>query len=209
MSSLEEHAPFVIVQRREDTPPIVSPVTFDAGEFTLLTTAVPEFTLHSPTPTIGALPANVAEVALHKLKSKPAFAGVGGALTVILTVDVLIEQVPLLILHCNTAVVPTTKPFTDEVGEERAAMVALPLKTVHVPTPVTGVLAFKVVVVILQRIWFGPALAVVGGASMVIFTVSLETQGPLVIVHTKVFTPALKFNAVAEGFAGVPMVALP
>ena len=50
------------------------------------------------------------------------------------------EQDPLVIVHFKTALVPTGTPATDDVGDNGLAIVAVPLNTLHVPTPTVGVL---------------------------------------------------------------------
>ena len=78
---------------------------------------------------------------------------------VITTSSVEGVQGGLEIVHRKMAVPP--KPVTPEVGEVRVVMVAVPDTTLHAPVPTVGVLAAKVVAVVLSqgRFWSGPALA--------------------------------------------------
>jgi hypothetical protein len=55
-------------------------------------------------------------------------------------------------------------PVIPDVGEDGDVMVAVPETTDHSPVPTVGVFPAKVVVVAqATRVWFVPALAVVGG----------------------------------------------
>ena len=61
--SLDEgHVPLLVVHTNEFTP-IVNPVTPDVGSPGVVTVALPAITVHTPVPTVGVLPANVAVVA--------------------------------------------------------------------------------------------------------------------------------------------------
>jgi hypothetical protein len=64
-------------------------------------------------------------------------------------------------------------------------MVAVPLTTLQVPVPTTGLFPDRLTEVS-QVVWFVPALAILGLASLVIVTVlSLDGQLPLLTVHFK------------------------
>jgi hypothetical protein len=56
--------------------PTDSAVTPEVALEGVVTEAVPAMTVHTPVPTVGALPARV-EVVVHTPKSEPAFAAVG------------------------------------------------------------------------------------------------------------------------------------
>ena len=100
------------------------------------------------------------------------------------TSSVLAGQAPLAIVHRSVAVVPGTKPVSPDDGDDGVVMVAVPDTTLQLPVPITGVLPERVAVVTLQRVWSGPALEEVGGASTEIVTFeALGAQGALVIVH--------------------------
>lgn len=58
--------PLLIVQRSVAVPPMVKPVTPLVDKVGVVTVAVPLTTLHAPVPVVGALPAKVAVVTLHK-----------------------------------------------------------------------------------------------------------------------------------------------
>ena len=65
-----------------------------------------------------------------------------------------------------------------------------PLTIVHVPVPVEGLFPARVVVAVLQRLWFDPASAVVGGAEFVTVTVLVEGgQVPLDMLHWNTYVP--------------------
>ena len=66
-------------------------------------------------------------------------------------------------------------------------MVAAPVITLHVPTPLTGLLPDIVVTVTLHKFWSEPAAAVVGGRATAIATsLVLGVHPPLLIVQRKV-----------------------
>ncbi len=97
------------------------------------------------------------------------------------------EQVPLVVVQRKVAVLPAVMPVTPEVGEVGVVMVAVPLTTVQRPEPRLGVLPASVKVLVLQFSWLLPASAVVGCASLVNTTSSVETgQLPLAIVQRNV-----------------------
>ena len=54
------------------------------------------------------------------------------------------EQDPLVIVHFKTALVPTGTPVTDDVGDNGVVIAAVPLNTLHVPTPTNAVFPAKV-----------------------------------------------------------------
>src|SRR5205809_260431 len=83
-------------------------------------------------------------------------------------------QVPLLIVQRNT-LAPYPKPVTPLVGLLGVVTVPLPLTKLHVPVPTVGALPAIVAVLVSQKLWFGPALAVVGLVSAVT-TVGAEVE---------------------------------
>ena len=104
------------------------------------------------------------------------------------TVSVSSGQVPLETIQTKV-LMPMERPVTAEVGWVGVVGVPVPLSRVQVPVPVVGVVAAKVLVVE-QMVWSGPALAGLGGASIVMATVSeVVGQTPLLIVQMKVFVP--------------------
>lgn len=64
----------------------------------------------------------------------------------------------------------------------------LPASTLHAPVPTEGVLAASVVeLVVVQSVWSGPALEVVGAGFTVITTSScVEVQGTRLVVQRRV-----------------------
>ena len=182
-------------------------VTPEVGSADVVTLPVPVRTVHAPAPTDGALAANVAVVA-QTVSSGPAFAVVGEASREITTVSLEEGQLALLIIQTNV-LVPTLRFVTPEVGSPGAVTLALPVITVHAPVPMVGVLPARVVVVE-QTVSSGPELAVVGDASRVITTVSLEGgQVALLIVQTNVFPPTLRFVTPEVGSVGVVTLPVP
>ena len=112
----------------------------------------------------------------------------GPPVLVIVTVLVELVQGGFEIVHINTFA-PTPNPVTPVVAEPGVVIVPAPLTNVQVPVPTVGVFPASVVL-LLQMLWFGPAAAVVGGATPVMVTVDVEgVQGGLSIVHINTFGP--------------------
>ena len=68
----------------------------------------------------------------------PATDTVAGLSFVNVTVE-LDAQDPFVIVHFKTALVPTGTPDTADIGDDGLAIEAVPLKTLHTPTPDTAV----------------------------------------------------------------------
>jgi archaellin len=187
--------------------PTESPVTPEVGSPGVVTFALPAMTVHAPVPTVGVLPARVVVVE-QTVPSGPAFAVVGDALLVTKTVSLDGGQLALLIVQTNV-LTPTDSPVTAEVGLPGVVTLALPAITVHTPVPTVGALPARAAVVE-QTVWSGPALAVVGEASRVIATVSVEDpHEPLLTVHLKRFGPTPRAVTVDVGLPGVVIVPEP
>ena len=120
--------------------------------------------------------------------------------------SVLGGQVPFVIVHTNVFT-PVVNPVTPDVGLVGVVTTPVPAVTVHAPVPTVGVFAAKVAVAE-HIVWSGPAAETVGNWStlMVIASV-LGGQVPLVIVHTRVFTPVV--NPVTPELGLVGMVTTP
>src|SRR5438477_6979334 len=88
-------------------------------------------------------------------------------------------QVPLWIVHRNT-LAPYPKLLTPELGLLGVVIVPLPLTKLHVPLPAVAVFPASVAVLVSQKLWFGPALAVVGLALTVTvgWLVGLTSEPP-------------------------------
>ena len=69
-------------------------------------------------------------------------------------------QEPFEMVHLKT-VVPTFKLLIELVGELLLLKTPLPETIDHVPLPITGVFAARLVVVV-QIFWLGPALEMLG-----------------------------------------------
>jgi hypothetical protein len=187
--------------------PTPRPVTVDVGDPGVVMVPVPLTSVQVPVPTVGAFPASVAEV-LHKLWFAPAFAVVGGATPVIVTVDVEGVHGGLLMVQVNTFA-PTPKPVTPEVGDEGVVIVPVPLVSVQVPVPTVGVFPANVAV-LPQTVCAGPAFAVVGPPVLKIVTVSVDAvHGGLEMVHMNTFAPAPRPVMVVDDDPGVVMVPAP
>ena len=107
---------------------------------------------------------------------------------------VLVEagHVPLVIVHIKI-VCPVVNPVTVALDELVGLIVPVPETSDHVPVPIEGLFAIRLVVKAAQIFWFVPASAVVGIALTFTETVLVDAgQVPLVIVHTKIFDPVLK-----------------
>jgi hypothetical protein len=96
-------------------------------------------------------------------------------------------HVPFAIVHLNVAEVPTGTPVIPDVADVGVVIVAVPIITLHVPVPVTGEFPARVKLPLLHWLMSVPAFAVVGVASFVITTSSIDAaHAPLVIVHLNV-----------------------
>ena len=87
---------------------------------------------------------------------------------------------------------PNDKPLTVVFGVVEEVNTAEPDTTDHVPVPVVGVLAAKVVeLVVIQILWLGPALAILvaGSTWMVIVELVLEQVPAEVMLHCNTFMP--------------------
>lgn len=122
--------------------------------------AVPLNKVQLPVPIAATLAASTVEVA-HIVWLGPALATVGLAKLVMLTVELLGEQMPLLMVHANT-LVPTPKPVTPLVGLVGVVMVPAPATSVQLPVPTAGVLPEKFVAVVAHKLKLVPALDTVG-----------------------------------------------
>jgi hypothetical protein len=99
---------------------------------------------------------------------------------------------------------------TAEVGDDKLAIVAVPLKTLHVPTPTDAVFPAKVKDPELQFDCAGPADATVTELSFVNVTVELDEQDPLVIVQVKTaLVPTGTPDIVDIADDGLAIVAVP
>ena len=95
-----------------------------------------------------------------------------------------------MVIVQRNVLAPTPNPVTPELGELGAVIVPLPLTKLQMPVPTVGVFPANVVVAV-HNDWSGPALAVVGAASIVtIFVHVLEQPFASVMVMVKVKEPA-------------------
>ena len=122
--------------------------------------------------------------------------------------SVLGGQVPFVIVHTKVFT-PVVKPVTPLIGEAGIVTTPVPTVTVHAPVPVAGVLAASVAVSA-QIVWSPPAAEVVGNGSTFMVIVSVfAAQVPLLIDHTKVFTPVVRPVTPLVGDAGVVTTPVP
>jgi hypothetical protein len=202
---------FVIDQRSVAEVPTTNPVTPEVGEAGVVIVAIPETTLHTPTPTPAELADKVVAVILHKLWSGPALAVVGAWSTLIITSSVEAGQTPLEIVHRKVAEEPITNPVTPEVGEAGVVIVAVPATTLQAPEPIAGTLPASVAIVTLQSVWSGPAVEAVGRSEIVIITSSVDGvhPGAVMVQRSVVEAPIVNPVILEVGEAGVVIVAAP
>ena len=196
----------MIVQRKVFAP-TPKPVMPEVGEDGVVMVPVPVINVHTPVPIIGEFPANVATVE-QTVWSEPALAAVGTASLFIITSSVDIAQTPFVIVQ-RKVFAPTPKPVIPEVGDDGVVIVPVPVINVHAPVPIIGEFPAKVAVVE-QTVWSGPALDVVGTASLLIITSSVDiAHTPFVIVQRNVFAPTPKPVMPEVGDVGVVIVPVP
>jgi hypothetical protein len=151
------HPPFaeVMVHLSTVVPPMVSPVTPEAGLLTAAAVPVPETVVHVPVSLgLGVLAAMVVVVTLHRSWSGPPAAIVVAESTVIVISEVVTAHPPLTVVMVqrNTDVSPTESPVTPDVGSLISVTIADPDNTDQAPESVPdGVFAASVAVMILQR----------------------------------------------------------
>ena len=75
----------------------------------------------------------------------------GNSDTLIVISSVESAQVPLWIVQRNVVDVPGSNPVMADVSELADTIVAVPLTTVHVPTPIPAEFAVMLVLVVLHR----------------------------------------------------------
>ena len=100
--------------------------------------------------------------------------------------SLVLVQKPFVMVHLRITESPGKRPVIVEVGEVGDVTVAVPVIRDQEPVPSVGALAKSVAVFILQRYWFGPAMAVVGSESTLTITSSIEAGQVALMVHRKV-----------------------
>ena len=155
------------------------------------------------------MPVIVKLLVLHNVWSVPAFATGAGAVFVNTISSKVVGHVPFPTVHRNVALVPDAIPVIVVVAEVAFVIVAAPAKTVHVPLPTAGTVAFIVNVLVLHWVMLAkPASAVLAVAWLVSTTSSwVLAQTPLLIVHLNVtLFPAVKPVIVLTFELGVVIV---
>lgn len=214
ITTLEEdelQTPLEIVQRKIfcPNPKFIAVVVPEVG---VVIVADPKTIDHEPVPTDGIFPAIVKlGLEIHNVWLGPALATVGKLSTWILIVEVVVAQTPFEILHCKI-LIPNARPVTVDVGLFGLVIVPNPEITDHVPTPVVGVLAANVAFgELIQTVWLGPAVEILGaGSTMIVIVETVCGQAPLfVMLHCSTFVPSPTAVKLVVGLLILPIVALP
>ena len=98
--------------------------------------------------------------------------------TIIVIVEVVVEQVfTLVIRHCKMFV-PRLRPVTALVGLLGVVTTPVPPNTLQLPVPTTAALPARVVLgLLIQIVWLGPAFAfVVAGSTITVIDELVEEQ---------------------------------
>lgn len=180
---LDEQAPLVIVHVKIEDAPMESPVTPELKVPGAVIAPAPIVFVQRPVPGDGLLPAKVAVVALHIVCATPAFATIG--VEEVIVIVLVATHAPLVTVHWNVDDAQTVSPVTPELAVPVAVTTPVPAVVVHKAVPTDGVVAAKVAVVKLQIDCAEPALEVTG-LELVIVTLELVTQAPLVTVQRNV-----------------------
>ena len=139
LSVVDGQFPLAIVHFNMLVAPAVKPVMPDVSLCSVVMIAEPDTTLHVPTPMAAVFPVSAVVAMLHSVWSAPASAVVGNALLVMVMLSALVEQPGDTTIHVSVTFVPAVKPVTVVVGDRGVVIVAVPLVSVHVPTPTVGV----------------------------------------------------------------------
>lgn len=114
-------------------------------------------------------------------------------------------------LHCKTFV-PRPTAVKDVVGLFMLPIVALPVMTLQVPTPLVGVFPASAVVGFkIHNVWLGPAKAMLGAGSTVIVIVDevLEQVPTDAMLHCNTFIPSPTLVTVVLGLVELVITAEP
>ena len=192
--------------------PTPNPVMVVFGKVGEVIVPLPPIKVHAPEPAVGVFAAITALELTQTVWSGPAADTEGGALTVIVTLEVEEVQGGLLIDHVKTET-PGLIFVNPEFLKRGFAIVPVPDTKTHKPEPAAGLLpARKVdaVPVVAQSVWFGPAFATVGIALPTMIILSNEAaQGAFEMVHLKVLFPTPNPVMVEFGELGETIVPLP
>ena len=126
---------------------------------------------------------------------------------VIVTLDTEAAHGELVIDQVKT-LVPTVNPVMVVVGDKELVITPLPEIFTHVPTPIAAALAVMVALgLVIQIVWFAPALETVGNGFTVILTLETdEAQGRFEMVHRKTFIPGPRLVMVVAADSEFVMV---
>jgi hypothetical protein len=206
---LTAQTPFEMLHRKTFIPkPKFKAAVFANVGVTIV--AVPDKTVHTPSPTRGMLPLRLVfgeEMQMDCVL--PAFEISGTSSTWMLLVDVFV-QAPFVSCHCKT-LSPSPKLVTLLVCEFGLLNVPLPEIIDQLPIPVVGIFADNTVDgELTQSVWLGPATDVPGNPKTAIVNVEIgETHAPLVIVHRKTVLPTVSPVNPVVGDVSAVIVPLP
>ena len=106
---------------------------------------------------------------------------------------------------------PIVRLVTPEDGEDGEVTIAEPEITVHIPVPTDGVFAANVAVVVLQRVWLGPAIDADGNDCTVIVISSVFGEHPAgkIVQRNVADVPSVNPVTEVDGEVGEVIVAVP
>ncbi len=136
----------------------------------------------------------------------PALAMLLAGSTIIVIVELVLEQVPADVIDHSKMFEPSVNPVTVELGLVDVVITPPPVNTLQVPVPVVGVLAAKVAFGLeIQTVWLLPALAMLlAGSTIIVIVLAVDEQVPAdVIDHSKMFEPSVKPVTVELGLVDV------
>ncbi len=140
----------------------------------------------------------------------PALAMLVAGSTIIVIVELVLEQVPADVIDHSKMFVPKERFVTVLFAANELVKIPVPVITDQVPVPVVGVLAANVAFGLeIQTVWLLPALAMLlaGSTIIVIVELVLEQVPADVIDHSKMFEPKERFVTVL--FAANELVKIP
>jgi hypothetical protein len=141
-------------------------VTAVFGKLVSVIEAVPLTILQTPVPTVAVFAVMLNVLELHcSMLAGPALATVVGAVLVSVISDCVVGQDgPLVTVHLNVALAPEGTPVIVVVADVALVITAVPVTTLHAPTPTPGAVAAMVNVPLLHCVRLEPATDALAGA---------------------------------------------